>query len=216
MSFTWFLFEMAGTIAFSFSGVMVGLARRMDIFGVTVLAVLTAVGGGMIRDVVAGITPPSVLRSPTGLLVAVATSLLVSLFYALVPFPRKGRKAVSLLYHISDTLGLAAFTVTGVLTAFYTHPEYHYVLPMMLGLLTAVGGGMLRDILARRMPVVLYMDVYAIASVVGGLVMCVGKNFLPLPMLSWLGFFTVLILRFLAIYFNWQLYRPHRYRKEGK
>lgn len=210
MSFTWFLFEMAGTIAFAFSGVLVGLYKRMDIFGITVLSVMTAVGGGMIRDVLCGITPPSVLRSPLGLMVSVATALLLSFFYARISISRKGKRIIAYVYNISDTIGLAAFTVTGALTAIYTFPRAHMVLPVMMGLITAVGGGMLRDILARRMPSVLYMDVYAIASLAGALVLCLAQEIVPLPVASWIGFFVVLLLRFLAIHFGWQLYHPHR------
>ena len=168
---TWLIFEMAGTIAFAFSGAAVGLYKRMDIFGITVLSVMTAVGGGMIRDVLWVIT---------------------------------------ILYHLSDTIGLAAFTVTGALTAFYRYPGYNIVLPVMLGLITAVGGGIIRDMMARRMPVVLYMDVYAIASIAGGLLLCALREPLGTPLASWISFAFVLLLRFFAIHYHWQLYHPHR------
>lgn len=169
---TWLIFEMAGTIAFAFSGAAVGLYKRMDIFGITVLSVMTAVGGGMIRDVLCGITPPSVLRSPEGLIVSIVTALVVGFGYPLFRIPKRGKWVITILYHLSDTIGLAAFTVTGALTAFYRYPGYNIVLPVMLGLITAVGGGIIRDMMARRMPVVLYMDVYAIASIAGGLLLC--------------------------------------------
>lgn len=77
MTITWLIFETLGTIAFAFSGAVVGLSRRMDIFGITVLAVMTGVGGGMVRDVLCGITPPSVLRSPDGLFVSIITALII-------------------------------------------------------------------------------------------------------------------------------------------
>lgn len=141
MSVTWMIFEILGTIAFAFSGAIVGLYRRMDIFGITVLAVMTGVGGGMIRDVLCGIIPPSALTHPMSLLVSIGTALAVSLFYPFFRIPKKGRVIISFLYHLSDTIGLSAFTVTGVLTAFYAWPSYEYVLPTMLGLITAVGGG---------------------------------------------------------------------------
>ena len=117
---------------------------------------------------------------------------------------------------VMDCLGLAAFTVTGALTAFYQYPDsYRFLLPTMLGLITAVGGGMLRDMMARRMPVVLYMDVYAIASIVGGLVLCCLRHFtaLELSVSSWIAFACVTLLRFCAIHFHWQLYHPHRKRR---
>lgn len=80
----------------------------------------------------------------------------------------------------------------------------------MLGLITAVGGGIIRDMMARRMPVVLYMDVYAIASVAGGLLMCILHGRMSLSLVSWIAFSFVLFLRVAAIHFGWQLYHPHR------
>lgn len=184
MSVTWMIFEILGTIAFAFSGAIVGLYRRMDIFGITVLAVMTGVGGGMIRDVLCGIIPPSALTHPMSLLVSIGTALAVSFLYPFFRIPKRGKVIISFFYHISDTIGLSAFTVTGVLTAFYAWPSHEYVLPTMLGLITAVGGGIIRDMMARRMPVVLYMDVYAIASVAGGLLMSshVHPSWLPAPL----------------------------------
>ena len=214
MSVTWVIFEILGTVAFAFSGTVVGLSKRMDIFGITVLAVMTGVGGGIIRDVLAGVTPPSALVHPGSLLVSIGTALLISFLYPFFRIPKRGKALISFWYHISDTIGLAAFTVTGALTAFYRWPEHEYVLPVMLGLITAVGGGVIRDMMARRMPVVLYMDVYAIASVAGGMLMCILRGHLPLPLISWISFSAVLLLRVAAIRYGWQLYHPRRKLKK--
>ncbi len=216
MTITWLIFETLGTIAFAFSGAVVGLSRRMDIFGITVLAVMTGVGGGMVRDVLCGITPPAVLRSPGGLFVSIITALIISFLYPVYRVSKENERYITFMYNISDTVGLAAFTVTGALTAFYQYPDsYRFLLPTMLGLITAVGGGMLRDMMARRMPVVLYMDVYAIASIAGGLVLCCLRHFttLELSVSSWIAFSCVTLLRFCAIHFHWQLYHPHRKRR---
>ena len=216
MTITWLIFETLGTIAFAFSGAVVGLSRRMDIFGITVLAVMTGVGGGMVRDVLCGITPPAVLRSPGGLFVSIITALIITFLYPVYRVSKENERYITFMYNISDTVGLAAFTVTGALTAFYQYPDsYRFLLPTMLGLITAVGGGMLRDMMARRMPVVLYMDVYAIASIAGGLVLCCLRHFttLELSVSSWIAFSCVTLLRFCAIHFHWQLYHPHRKRR---
>lgn len=209
MSITWLIFETMGTIAFAFSGAMTGLSRRMDVFGVTVLAVMTGIGGGMIRDVLAGITPPSALRSPTGLLLSIATALAVSLLYEFGPISRRSKQWIAMLYTISDTCGLAAFTVTGALTSLYAHPEEQYVMPVMLGLITAIGGGIIRDMMAQRVPLVLRTDVYALASIAGGLAVCAAWQLLSVTAASWIGFILVLLLRAAAIFFHWQLYHPH-------
>ena len=202
MTITWLIFETLGTIAFAFSGAVVGLSRRMDIFGITVLAVMTGVGGGMVRDVL-----------------CIITALIISFLYPVYRVSKENERYITFMYNISDTVGLAAFTVTGALTAFYQYPDsYRFLLPTMLGLITAVGGGMLRDMMARRMPVVVYMDVYAIASIAGGLVLCCLRHFtaLELSVSSWIAFACVTLLRFCAIHFHWQLYHPHRKRRRQK
>ncbi len=167
MSLTWTVFEILGTVAFAFSGATVGLARGMDVFGIALLSVVTAVGGGILRDVLAGIFPPFALRGPDGIVLALVTAAAVCIGFRYFRGPCRGRKLVLFAYRVSDTAGLAAFTVTGVITAIHSYPGYRYVLPVLLGLITAVGGGILRDVLAQKVPVVLYEDVYAMASVLG-------------------------------------------------
>ena len=204
---TWMIFDWLGTVAFAVSGAMVGISRRMDIFGIVVLAVLTAVGGGMVRDVLVGVTPPSALVHPADLLLSVTTACLVAAAYAVLPFNVARKRQVNFLYNVSDTIGLAAFTVTGVLVGM-RQPGAQYVLPMMLACITAVGGGMLRDLMAQKVPVVLRMDVYAVASLAGAFLMCAAWP-LGQATASWLGFIVVLLLRSCALRFGWQLYHPH-------
>ena len=209
MSLTWLLFETIGTVAFAFSGAMTALSKKMDIFGVDVLAVMCGTGGGMLRDILAGITPPLALRTATAFTECIATAVIVSFAYQKWALSHHHQKWILILYLGSDACGLAAFTVTGTLTALYTMPEYPYLLPIILGLLTAVGGGILRDIMAQKVPVILKTDVYAIAAVLGGLVVCLIWHMGDRHLASWAGFYTVLILRALAIRFRWRLYRPH-------
>ena len=110
---TWILFDWLGTFAFAVSGAMVGLSRRMDIFGIVVLAILTAVGGGMVRDVLVGITPPVALSNPTDLLLSVATAALVSVIYAYFCINRWSNTSADCLYHACDAIGPASFNMTG-------------------------------------------------------------------------------------------------------
>ena len=210
MSLTWAVFEILGTVAFAFSGAAVGLARGMDVFGIALLSVVTAVGGGILRDVLAGIFPPFALRGPDGIVLALVTAAAVCIGFRYFRRSRRGRKLVLFAYRVSDTAGLAAFTVTGVITAIHSYPGYRYVLPVLLGLITAVGGGILRDVLARKVPVVLYEDVYAMASVIGGIDICVLYPLTGIVYASWSGFGAVLLLRICAIIFGWRLYRPVR------
>ena len=210
MSLTWTVFEILGTVAFAFSGATVGLARGMDVFGIALLSVVTAVGGGILRDVLAGIFPPFALRGPDGIVLALVTAAAVCIGFRYFRGPHRGRKLVLFAYRVSDTAGLAAFTVTGVITAIHSYPGYRYVLPVLLGLITAVGGGILRVVLAQKVPVVLYEDVYAMASVLGGIVICVLYPLTGIVYASWGGFGAVLLLRICAIIFGWRLYRPAR------
>jgi len=215
MSLTWAVFEILGTVAFAFSGAAVGLARGMDVFGIALLSVVTAVGGGILRDVLAGIFPPFALRGPDGIIFALMTAAAVCIGFRHFHIPRRGRKLVFFAYRVSDTAGLAAFTVTGAMTAIDSYPGYRYVLPVLLGLITAVGGGILRDVLAQKVPVVLYEDVYAMASVVGGIVICVLYPLTGIVYASWGGFGAVLLLRICAILFGWRLYHPARTHGSG-
>ena len=207
-AFTWQLFDWMGTIAFAVSGAMVGLSKKMDMFGITVLAVLVAVGGGMTRDVIAGLTPPMALQHPTDLVIAIVTAFVVSIIYETVLIDSRRRKRVSLIYNIFDTVGLGSFTVTGVMTGFSVPDGNYWALPVMLGFLTAVGGGILRDLFARRVPVVLNTDVYATASIAGALIICAANLYIGIEAAVWVGFMSVLIIRAVVLRFNLHLYHP--------
>ena len=180
----------------------------MDIFGITVLAVLTAVGGGILRDVLVGVIPPTTLVHPYGFILSIITSLFVCFLFETVKFSRKGKRIIAIVYNISDTLGLASFTVTGAVTGLTLYPESSIILPVTLGLITAIGGGIFRDILAHRVPVVLKTDFYAFASILGGiLIVCLWEP-LGSAIASWCCFLFVTLLRVLAIRYGWQLHHP--------
>lgn len=107
----WNLFDLAGTLSFAVSGAIVGAVKRMDIFGISVLAILTAVGGGMIRDVLSGHIPPAALRNPVPIGLALLAAIVTS--YCISSYRLEGRrkKFLNLLYIAADTIGLASFTV---------------------------------------------------------------------------------------------------------
>lgn len=214
LALTWDVFDVLGTAAFALSGTLVGLSRRMDVFGVVVLAVLTAVGGGVVRDVVIDVAPPTALTNTKNLILAVATALSISALYAVFHITAAQKQRLAIVFHLSDTVGLASFTVTGVITGL-AQKDTQFTLPMLLGLLTAVGGGVLRDLLAQRMPTVLYADVYAVASVAGSFCVCLAAKFSgDMQTASWVGFSVVVILRLCAIRYGWQIYHPRPKRKK--
>lgn len=204
MDIIWYMFDMIGTIAFAVSGALVGVARKMDIFGMAVLALATAIGGGIVRDVLLGYFPPNSLRNVVYVTVVLAVTVIVFLIYnsryrkhAMGPRSRAS-------YLLADALGLASFTVTGASAGFKLYPDLPIFI-VLLGTITAVGGGIIRDMLAQRIPSVLKEDVYALPSIIGGIV------YYLMVTSSWesaavYGAFTVvLIIRLLAIKYNWSL-----------
>ena len=204
MDIIWYMFDMIGTIAFAVSGALVGVARKMDIFGMTVLALATAIGGGIVRDVLLGYFPPNSLRNVVYVTVVLAVTVIVFLIYnsryrkhAMGPRSRAS-------YLLADALGLASFTVTGASAGFKLYPELPIFI-VLLGTITAVGGGIIRDMLAQRIPSVLKEDVYALPSIIGGVVYY-GMVTSSLEHMAVYGAFTVvLVIRLLAIKYNWSL-----------
>lgn len=204
MDIIWYMFDMIGTIAFAVSGALVGVARKMDIFGMTVLALATAIGGGIVRDVLLGYFPPNSLRNVVYVTVVLAVTVIVFLIYnsryrkhAMGPRSRAS-------YLLADALGLASFTVTGASAGFKLYPELPIFI-VLLGTITAVGGGIIRDMLAQRIPSVLKEDVYALPSIIGGIVYYVMVTSSLEHMAVYGAFTVVLVIRLLAIKYNWSL-----------
>lgn len=165
-----FCMELTGTVAFAASGAMVGIRRGMDIFGVCVLGVVTAVGGGMTRDVILG-TVPGALLDPVYVMVAVCTAL--SVFFILYYKKTFLQGKIGIFYEktmfVMDTAGLGIFTVIGVITGIRSGYLENTFLLTFLGTLTGVGGGLLRDMMAGVPPYIFVKHVYACASVAGAI-----------------------------------------------
>ena len=199
-------FEMAGTIAFAVSGAMTALKKDMDIFGVAILALCTAIGGGVIRDIVLGITPPGAFENPLSTGVAICTAVMVFL-----PFVRRQFTRVHRLYDVvlffMDTAGLSIFTVIGVETAYLTHSDPGLFLLIFVGVITGVGGGVLRDIMAGNTPYIFVKHFYATASLAGALLCAVLWPVMGKSGAMLCGAFTVTVLRVCAAHFRWSLPR---------
>lgn len=206
MDIIWYMFDMIGTVAFAVSGALVGVSRKMDIFGMAVLALATAIGGGVIRDVLLGYFPPNSLRNVVYVIVVLVVTFIVfviynSRYHRNIMGPRSRAS-----YLFADALGLASFTVTGASAGYTLYPELPIFI-VLLGTITAVGGGILRDMLAQRVPSVLKEDVYALPSIIGGIA------YYLLVINDWTGqavygaFTIVLVIRLLAINYHWSLPR---------
>ena len=204
-----FLFDLIGTIAFAISGAFVAIRKGMDIFGVNVLAVTTACGGGLMRDLIIGSIPPQMFRNPFFVGVAVIVANIVFLLmYLHRHMPRRVASFYDRLLFWFDTLGLAAFMVDGVMAGIALGYGDNEFLICFLGFLTAVGGGALRDVLAGQMPDIFRKHIYAVAAIAGAVVMAVLMRLQVSQRIAMVaGFLLVLTLRFLAARFLWNLPR---------
>ena len=191
-----FLIELLGTVAFAISGAMTGIKSKMDILGVAVLGLTTAVGGGILRDLLVGVTPPTAFQDPVYALTAVVVSLIVFL-----PFVRPHIDADGMLLNLIDAIGLGMFTVIGTRIGSEHGSLFQQV---FLGALTGVGGGVLRDIFAMQKPMIFVRHFYALASILGATVCA-----LLLPRSEDAAMISatalVVLLRILAAKYKWHL-----------
>lgn len=162
------IIELIGIIAFAISGAIVAIKRNFDIFGIIVLGVITAVGGGALRDIILGVIPPTMFKNSLYVFVAFVTSCIsfVAAAVAAVKFKKNQQFFIDVV-NFFDAIGLGIFAVTGTNTAIINGFGNNAFLSVFVGVITGIGGGMLRDILAGKAPFVLYKDIYASAAIAG-------------------------------------------------
>ena len=198
------IFEIIGTLAFAISGAVTGLKKNMDIFGVCILGLTTAVGGGIIRDLILGITPPSAFRDPTDALLAIGVSIII-----FIPALRRKIFANHRLYDmimlISDAAGLGIFTVCGARVAITAGFCGNIFLTIFVAVLTGVGGGVIRDLFAGDRPYIFVKHIYACAALVGAIICRLLWNMAGSEISMVVGFAVVVIIRLLAVKFHWNL-----------
>ncbi len=198
------LLELVGTTAFATSGAMTGLQKKMDLFGVCMLGLTTAVGGGILRDLVLGNMPPNTFQNPVYAMTALITSLLV--FLPGIRHRLVGDKlAFNRLMLMMDSLGLAIFTVVGIRVAYAHVASPTLFLLAFVGVVTGVGGGVLRDMMAGTIPYIFVKHIYALASLAGSLACSLlWKPLGELPaMLT--GVCLVMLIRIFSAWFRWNL-----------
>ena len=189
--------DVAGTFAFALSGAISGVEHRLDIFGVLVLSFAAATAGGITRDVLIGAIPPAAFADWRYLFVSLLAGLLTFFWYRAV----KRFRNPMLLF---DAAGLALFAVVGALKAL----EYGLgeVSAALMGMMTGIGGGMLRDLLLAEVPTVLRSQLYAVAALAGAAVLVTGRALgVPAPADAVAGAVLCFTLRFLAIRRGWNL-----------
>lgn len=202
------ILDIIGVISFTISGALVAVRKKMDYLGVCILGIVTAVGGGATRDIIIGSNPPVMFRDPLYVSIAFAVANIVFFF---LYFHLNGRSK-PLVNHIFekylfwfDTVGLASFTANGVMVG-KTMTDGGIFLCAFLGVLTGVGGGILRDLLANEVPAIFVKHVYAMASIVGAITICLLWNVSTILAVT-VGIFLVVLIRFFAMHYKWNL--PH-------
>lgn len=202
-----FPIEIIGTVAFASSGAMVAVRKKLDLFGIIVLGVITAVGGGMLRDLMIGNIPPNMFRNPVYVSTAFVTVLILFLLFRRWPFLLESHHMENYekIMNILDAIGLGAFTVTGIDTGIDAgYGNYHFLV-IFLGVITGIGGGILRDIMAGETPFVLKKHIYACASISGA---CLYVFLLQYTHSDYAMLFSALLvvaIRILASHYRWNL-----------
>ena len=204
MSYFLEFLELVGTAAFAVSGAMLGLKKRMDLFGVCMMGLVTACGGGMLRDLFLGSTPPAVFRDPRYALEAAGVSIIFSLAARKHLF-HTGVSAFEPVMLLADSLGLGVFTAAGVSAAVQAGFGDSIPYCVFLGALTGVGGGTLRDVLAGLPPYIFVKHIYVCASIAGGIACALLWRTAGQTCAVMVCFSLVFLIRILAARFRWSL-----------
>lgn len=198
----YFTIDILGTIAFAISGVLVAMDKRLDPFGVFIIAFVTAAGGGTLRDLLIGINPVSWMRTPIYISV-IATSVVFA-----IAFRSKLRYLRTSLF-LFDTIGIGLYTLVGIEKGLAA--ELLPVMCIALGTITACFGGVIRDILCNEIPVIFRKEIYATACIVGGSSYFLFRQFLPNETYAYIAAILLVIsIRLIAVRFRISL--PSIYR----
>ena len=201
-----FVVSIVGTIAFALSGVMAATEAEMDWLGGVVLAAVAAIGGGTVRDLLLGTTPVFWVEDEWPLIVALGTAVVAIVALRVQPSADPRRTA---LYVASDAVGLGAFVVVGTSVALEAGTSSF--IAAVMGVITGVGGGVLRDVLARRTPIVLVGEIYAIAGLIGATFQLLLRELRAgAAMQVWVPLLCVVVVRALAVRFALHLPRLQR------
>ena len=198
------ILQLIGTVSFAVSGAMTAMRKGMDVLGVVVLGLTTAVGGGILRDVLLGRTPPAIFSDPLTVALAAAAAVLV-----FIPAVRRLLLKTPRLYErvmlLADSLGLGIFTVIGAQVACEALSHSNWFTIAFLGTITGVGGGVLRDVMAGDLPYIFRKHIYALASLGGALTWVAIHRLWDDTAAMLIGGSLVVVIRLLAAHFRWSL-----------
>ena len=192
-----YLLDIIGTMAFALSGALTAMNKRLDPFGILIIAFVTAVGGGTLRDVLIG-------RTPVGWMLNLNYVYVISIGYILAILFRKRFDKLRKSLFLFDTVGLGVFTLIGLEKGISI--GLHPIICTALGTMTACFGGVIRDILCNEIPVIFRKEIYATICILGGIVFFMLKkgNF-PDELIQLVTSLVIIIVRLLVVKFNWSL-----------
>lgn len=197
MSSLFSFIDLLGTFVFALSGAIAGVKKGFDLFGIFVVSAVTAVGGGVIRDLCLSATPPVGLENIEYLGAVILAIICVSYF-------QKKILSLSGISNFLDAIGLGFFAAFGANKTWYMTGSIQ--LAIILGCITAVGGGCIRDVLTGRPPLIFQAEIYASAAIVGASIELLGSMGVISPLLSpWLAIIACIVIRMLAIKYNLKL-----------
>ncbi|WP_147676686.1 trimeric intracellular cation channel family protein [Algibacter pacificus] len=189
-----YIIDILGVIAFSISGVLIAIDKKMDLFGILIIAFVTAVGGGTLRDLLIGNTPVTWMLDITYSYVILATAVTAIIFRSKINFLRSS-------LFLFDTIGISLYTLIGIQKG--VNLGLHPIICIALGTITASFGGVIRDILCNEIPIIFREEIYATACILGGITFFV-LNIFPIPN-NWVFIISgvvVIIIRLLAVIFK--------------
>ncbi|MBA3978872.1 MAG: trimeric intracellular cation channel family protein [Nitrosopumilus sp.] len=193
------LLDFFGTMAFAASGSFKAIEKKSDIVGVIILSIITGLAGGIIRDVIFGRTPPIGILNPVYLLIAISTGVTIFFLYP------KLKKHWNLFLKF-DAIGLGVFTIIGATSA-YTLFGFNFLIIAFSGILTAIGGGILRDVFVNEIPIVFVKELYVTASFMGITVFYLLLILIDPTIAAIIGALSSTSTRLLAIKYGWNLPR---------
>lgn len=206
----YYILEIIGTIAFASSGAMIAIRKGMDVFGIIVLSIITAVGGGIFRDLVLGIKPPTAFIKTTYTTVSVISAIIVIIIYKLIDKKKFLNMNFLLTYvkiiSILDAIGLGIFTMSGVNLAWKMAYGSNRYLLIFVGMVTGCGGGVVRDLCAGAIPIIFTKNtIYAMASLLGAVAFIFSRQYIRHHYAYLLGVIVVIVVRLLSMKYRWSL-----------
>lgn len=202
------IMKLVGTVAFALSGSLVAISSQLDIFGVSFLACVTAFGGGILRDILLGINPPSIFNDFSVFLLALFVAVLVFIIsYVYRKSFNSFKIKIERINNVFDAIGLAAFVVIGSEIAYLKVPNNGFLV-VFVGMITGVGGGIFRDILIDTTPYIFKKHIYALAAILGAIMYFVLRTYIQnVQFASIISMLLVFVIRMLATKYRWSLPR---------